>query len=316
MKHLTVFFFLFVGLLSQSQTADYVQSLNFSLSTNPAYAGTNQDWRIFGGYRTKYVSLSNPFVNYYASVDVEVEQIKSGVGLAFYREEAGETAFLTHNLSLFFSKTIALTKKTVLKLGLNAGLLMYGLDAGGLTTQDMIEDGYGFIYPNTEPIESEGHNYLDLSAGGLIYGRKVAFGFALKQLAQSGKFEQGDTVRHLFPLTANIHLNLLLKAGNVDILPLMLIRKQRLAGKGSVGLIVRPKPLIVGVALNLSELSGAESFSTVIGFIQKKYKFAYNCDWSMNPATGALFDIHEISITIYPGNDKKKPSAISCPGLY
>jgi len=299
-----------------SQTADYMQNLNFSLSTNPAFAGTSHDLRLFAGYRTKFVSLSNPFVNYYVSADLEIDKIKSGVGIQLFREESGETAFTSHQASVIYSKTFTISKKARFKLAADIGVLFYGLDAGGITTQNMIEEGHGFIYPIDEPIESFSKAYFNVSAGALFYSNSFSAGLSLKQLSEPGRVEHEDTVRNIYPLSANLHLSFLFKAGNVDILPNLLIRKQRLAGKGCIGLIVRPKPLIVGVAFNTSEVSGAESFSTLIGFMQKKYKFAYNCDWSLNSATGQLPDIHEISITVYPGSDKKKPSAVSCPGAY
>lgn len=81
-------------------------------------------------------------------------------------------------------------------------------------------------------------------------------------------------------------------------------------------IIITLNQLQTGVGYRQNFPVSNESFVFFVGFVEKKYKFAYNCDVEIKSKIGGNFKTHEISFSYQFDcvGKRKKYGAVKAPG--
>mgnify|MGYP000518618323 CR=1 FL=1 len=127
------------------QDAHYTQYIYSTMVINPAYAGSNEEWRVNLLHRTQWLGIDGAPSTQVFSVDFPARN-KVGLGLSFGQDAIGPSKNIDVNGN--FSYTINLFNKytkdvnnryTKLAFGLKAGIGSFSLDLTELNPKDFAE---------------------------------------------------------------------------------------------------------------------------------------------------------------------------------
>ncbi|MBI5219520.1 MAG: PorP/SprF family type IX secretion system membrane protein [Bacteroidia bacterium] len=175
----------FLLFLVMATVTCYAQDIHFSqfnaspLNLNPALTGGfDGDLRAIGNHKRQWMSFTNAYQTFSASVDARLNPLKFGrsfiaVGLLFNTDKAGDAAFGTNQIKLSGSYNIMLTQDSALSgsIGINGGFNQHSINYNALTFGSQF-DGNQFDPQlfHGETFNNDNINYLDVSAGlGLSY---------------------------------------------------------------------------------------------------------------------------------------------------
>ena len=322
-KFVTIAIAFLIVISGKSQSPDISQSTLNLIYTNPAFAGTKICPRLITGYRNKYMSLGSVYQTFNASYDQYFDDIKGDIGVTFISDIQSKGVIKNTLAGLIYAKDIDLSSKVTLKLALQAEYLNHAVNTGLMSYPDMIDPTYGFIYKSDEPIISTQFHKANIGAGILAYSEKQYFGVSLFNINQPTSklanknyiLQRKISIQYAYDILHRPSQQSLKTA--THIMPNILIFNQGKSTQIDYGINITKYFLMGGIVLKQNIGTNFDSFSLLIGFIQKKFKFAYNCDISMGRVTGSLFDTHEASLTYFFNcvEKKKKNKAINCPGI-
>lgn len=321
-KQLSLFFFvaLFFGTFAQSP--DYSQTFTNLVFTNPAFAGSRVCPRLYANYRNKYTNLGSAYVNYLASYDQYFYKLKGDIAFVAFRDVQANGVITTSYLNAIYAKAIALNSIWRLKLGLEAGYISSQLSNANQSYSDMIDPVYGYVFSTSETPLNIKQQGLDISSGILLFSPKFYVGFSSHHLNRAVRTDQ--TSGYIAGRTFSLHGGAQFSLGNdlatsntpILLAPNFNFQFQNHFSQLLLGLYVQRSKLLTGLWIKQT-LKNLESFVLLVGYVQKKYKFAYNCDLYFWDNKLALPETHEVSVTYYfsCSEHKKKPKAMNCPGL-
>jgi len=305
----------------KSQSVDFSQPYTNLINTNPANIGTNTCPRLYINSRTKNFSYDQKFQTYYASYDQAIRKWNLDFGIVALRDENGNQLFTTHSIHPIIGKAIEIASGSIIKLALQADLLHLNLGNAESTYPDMIDQQYGFIYPTSEPASSYSKFSAGASAGLLYYTNTFFLGIATHNIIPP---KTGNSKSHThFPRKFTFSLGYQITAtngmfykNNVTITPALYVTQESKYNLGQIGFSAKYQNYIAGVFGRISAFSSFDSFCPMIGFHQKRFKFAYTCDLHTVGRKKKEFDTHEVSLTIYLpcGDYSPRRRSIDCPG--
>lgn len=315
-----IFFFAIVSYCSYAQSIDHSQPFTNLLYTNPAFTGTNVCPRIYLNHRTKNYSYDRAFQSYLASYDQNIRRWNLDIGGIIVRDDNKSSSFSTTALQPIISKSIQISKIGIIKAALQIDVIHQGLDTDEYTYPDQIDYRYGFIYPTGESDNSYSSWSAGASAGLLYYTEKLFAGIALHNITQP-KTGNSDKQTHLpRRLSAHIGYNVNIASGifyrqNLSIKPALYYQRESRYSLLQPGVTAQYKILFLGIYGRISDLNSFDSFTPVIGFNQKRFKFAYTCDVHFVAHKQKELDTHEVSLTYYLPCSKFSPKqkSIECP---
>lgn len=319
-QHLVAFvFFEFIVFGALAQSADYTQFTNNRLYINPAFAGTNICPRIILAARDKYLSMEHTYQSYYASYDQNVYQINFDLGGYLFRDDQ-MSVFENTQVGVIAAKGFRIKKKSTLKFGIQLNLNFESFDSESMTFNSMIDPVHGFIMDDNSNIESTSGANLGLAFGALYYTEKLYTGVSVYNITQP-KSSLNNAV--LFYRLYNLHFGYEFLWGNnafkkdIKIIPNINYTYQYKQNMFNWGLQTKYSGFIGGIYNKHSVDLEYDSFVVLVGFEQKKFKFAYDCDIPLGNKSDKIFDTHEVTLTLYPGCGKGRyrAKAIKCPGF-
>jgi len=322
-KIITIALFLLIVISGKTQSPDFSQITTNLLFTNPAFAGTKICPRLITGYRNKFLSLGSVYQTFYATYDQYFDDIKGDVGITFVNDIQSKGVIKNTLAGLIYAKDINLTSKFTLKLALQGEYLNHAVNTGKISYPDMIDPTYGFIYKTEEPIISTQFNKANISAGILAYSEKQYIGLSMFNINQPTSSLATKNYLLQRKISIQYAYNIMFRPSQQSIkdatflLPNIQIFNQGKSTQIDYGINITKYFLMGGFSIKQNIGTNFDSFSVLIGFIQKKFKFAYNCDISLARVSGSLFDTHEASFTYFFNcvEKKKKNKAINCPGI-
>lgn len=284
-----------------SQIPDYSQIHTNYIYTNPAFAGINNCPHAYTSYRSKYSSNKGGYSTNYISFDTYSTILKSDLGIEILHDIQSSTFFTTSILGIY-SKEFQLKKKLFLKTGLGVGLLSYGIQSKNLIFSDMINPFDQEISETNEEILSTKHQILDFEPGFLLYNEFFFSGITVKHV-QEGITKKSKEFNRL-SRTISIHggsqfstTKAFTKKYLITFYPHINVTLSPTSSYTQFGLIAQKGKVQLGGAYRENLPSEAESFIVFVGFFEKKFKFAYNCDISINSHLANNYNSHEISLS-------------------
>lgn len=282
-----------------SQDPHFSQFYANPLYLNPAMAGTEMCPRLALNFRNQWPSLSGTYTTYSASYDQHVEALHGGIGFSIMNDRAGEGTLNTLVPSIYYSYRLEVNNKVSAKFGVQASYTQKSIDWDKLTFGDQIDEKYGFIYPTQEIRGEVKVNYLDFSAGALIYGDRYYFGFAANHLTQP---DEGFLGISALPRKFTGHAGFIIpynsrKRNKGNLSPNIVYQQQQDFNQVNYGFYVSQDWVVGGLWFrqNIGSFSNADAFIALIGVQQQHYKLGYSYDVTVSKLSNASGGSHEVS---------------------
>lgn len=169
-----VLFLFFCASIAPAQDIHFSQFQATPLNLNPALAGGfDGDIRAVGNHKRQWLTFTNAYQTFSASVDAVVPWLRLGksffgAGLLFNTDKAGDASFGTNQVRLCASYHLMLTNDSALNLsaGMNGGYNQHNINYNALTFGSQYNGNqYDPFLPNGETFGNDNISYLDVSAG-------------------------------------------------------------------------------------------------------------------------------------------------------
>ncbi|MDR0940877.1 MAG: PorP/SprF family type IX secretion system membrane protein [Bacteroidales bacterium] len=316
--------FLCFVFLSCASVELYAQSVDFSqtpsnyIYTNPAFAGNNNCPTLYTSYRIKHFGEGNLFSTNFLSFDNYAASLNTDIGFTLVHD-IQNSIFQTSGMSAIVAKDILIAKGVMLKYGLGLGYFFSNINKENLVFSDMINPFTPEIGTSGEDLSTQKQHLYDIEPCLLLYTYNIYVGVTAKHIQEyfrkqsytnplhatisihaGGYFEtsRGASLRYLFQWYP--HLNICIAPSS---------------SYTQLGMRVQKNVFEFGVAFRENFSFNAESFIFFVGLVQKKYKFAYNCDITLNARKQNYWNTHEISFsyTFDCKTQRKKLGAVQSP---
>jgi type IX secretion system PorP/SprF family membrane protein len=303
------------------QDAHFSQFYANPLYLNPALAGVSKCPRVNLNYRNQYPILG-VYQTYAASYDQYVDGLNGGLGGFVVRDEAGDGALTTTEVSAVYSYHLKVSRKFTLLAGFQGTFRQTNIDWNSLTFPDQIDPFFGFVRETSEIAPgNQTVSVFDVSAGLVGFTENFYIGFAAHHLTQP---DVSFFVEDRLPTKFTAHAGLTIPLGRQrlhDELQNYLIPNIVYQTQGPF------EQLTVSTAFTRSSISGGLGFRTstinpdaivvLLGFspTEGAWSVGYSYDITISSVANNLGGAHELSLSYqFPCRVKRKRSeAINCP---
>ncbi len=300
------------------------------LHIGPSFAGSAGATRLAINARDQWTAVKREHVNYSVMADHHLYGTRSGIGLMYVGDFAGDGYLTTNTLALQYAVSVPITDNFSLRPGLQASYSQRKIDYSKLVFGDQLD----FIQNRPETIEenlSEKVNYADFSASVLAIYTNYWMGATLHHLGRPDQSLQGGEMRIPFRYVGYMGGRFTIKTTRAkkrirENFYLMLHYtqqenfKQGYAGahweRGQMitGIWYRGLPFMKAYERNIN--SDAAVF--MLGWRWNNLMCLYSYDFSLSKLIVASGGSHEVTITWKWANDKmmkkKNMSPVACPG--
>ena len=299
MKQIIFFFFLIFSFSLYAQDPVFSNPQNTPQLINPALTGSSSCSRADAASRFQWPKLSGYYNTYNAAYEHAFRF--GGAGLNFMHDNAGGLLFTTR-ADLSFSGYIPCRKdstgkaRLVIQPGLQIGFLRNHIDISKLIFGDMIDPRRGFLYPTADLISTDTRTNLDISAGLLVYTKRISAGLAVFHLTQPNTGFIGNSK---LPMRFVVHASGLLVGNKNDLSNGFRIQPSVLFMKQQDFTQLR---LMVNAAYNNYSIGfGYRNEDALIfqaGYRYNMFRFAYTYDMTVSKL-GDTGGAHEFQLTAY-----------------
>lgn len=328
--------FLSATLLCAAQDPEFSQYYSAPLYLNPAFAGTATDHRFIANYRNQWPGVTNGFVTYAFSYDYNLQNLNSGIGVMLVTDKAGTAGLKSTQLNFQYSYRVQLADKWVFSSGLNFGVASRNVDFNKLIFNDQIAFDPNGGTPSSDPMlnNAKSTTYFDFGAGGLIYNRKIWFGFAAAHLNKPNRSLLDEDAS--IPIKTTIHGGIriplyhgLMKRDRVAaIAPSFVYKNQGNFDQLDIGTYFLYEPIVVGlwyrgipIEQNVSDNISQDAVVIILGFQLTNVEVSYSYDLTVSELGPIGGGAHEIAVKYKlnmpnQGKKKKRERFIPCPTFY
>ncbi len=301
---------------SYAQNTDFSQVFNNYVYLNPAFVGTTTCPHAFTSYRAKNVSLDG-YHSAYVSFDMGMEKQNANIGFSLLQDNQGNVFSETEVLAIY-AHTFQLRKKLFMNASLAAGYVHSSTIPSNLIFPNMLDVFQDDIGATRESFEKYSHNNLNSECGILFYNDLFYAGMTVKNLQGNISIENKN--ENLFPRTFSFHAMAKLSTTKAFMLKYLIWiypQVNLVVGKTSsytqMGVILQKWFLQFGGAYRQNLKWNANSLSFFVGVVEKKFRFAYSCDMTINSTK--RFDTHEVTLSYqFDCREKKKKfEAVKAP---
>ncbi len=170
----------FCGLQLCAQQAHFSQYYSAPLYINPAHTGNTEQSRFALAYRLQWPAIPGAFQTSYASYDVNLSSINSGLGVMVLDDRSGSGALSFTSVHATYAYNIAFNRKVFARAGLGVGYNQRVLDVTRLTFTDQLLRGGGVA--TAENVTSLSTRFVNFKLGGILYTRKSWLGVSLSNI--------------------------------------------------------------------------------------------------------------------------------------
>jgi type IX secretion system PorP/SprF family membrane protein len=312
----------------KAQDIQYSQFYAAPLYLNPALAGTSSQHRANLNFRNQWPGISNAYVSYSLSYDVNFEDANSGLGFYASRDQAGTGSLSTTLIGGCYAYNIKLSRKLALRpaVGLNYGLR--AVDVSKLTFGDQLLTG------NNTSVQAnlinDQVNYMDVNTGLLLYGKDFWAGYSVYHLNSPNNSLLGE--ENLIDPRHSVHAGYRL--------PMQKTVKGRVVRSYTIAVNYKAQgkwdqvdiggywyfnPIVIGVwyrgipGLKAYQpgYQNNDAVTFLAGVHFQQFKFAYSYDATVSKIWSNTAGSHEISLIYEYTNPKKgrrrRFSMLACP---
>ena len=329
------------SLTSIAQDIQFSQFYANVLYLNPAFAGSSYLTRAIFHERVQWPGLDAKYITTSFSLDHHFAKYNSGLGIMVLKDWQGTNTISSTEAAMQYSYELDLSSVFSFRAGMEAKYVSRFINYSYLTLPDQY-DNNGFKDGQTqEPFGNERVNYLDFSAGGILYTDLFWLGVASNHLNSPDQkfYSAGESSRLLLKMdfTAGYRLNIQKRRntpfgkrnGELSILPTAHYKFQGKSDQLDGGLYGLYEQLIFGFWYRgipifkhyRAGLANNESIVWLAGWKIKGLSLSYSYDFTVSKLVQARTGgSHELNVTYvweYPKNKKVKPmKRLPCPDYF
>ncbi|MBP5584490.1 MAG: PorP/SprF family type IX secretion system membrane protein [Bacteroidales bacterium] len=291
-----------------AQYADFSQIYNNYVYLNPAFVGTTSCPHAFTSFRTKYLSQGG-YNSAYISYDMEMQKSNSSIGFSFL-QDFQEKIFRTSDLLAIYAHTFQIQKYLYLRASLAAGYSHRVTNYDGLVFSDMLNVFQENYTATGEDLERYSKHDFNSEMGVLVYNERFFAGMTIKNL--QGNVTEMNKNENLFPRIFSFHglakfswTRAYTQQYLIQFYPHINMVFGGTSSYAQMGLILQKWMVQMGSAFRQNFPCNANSLSFFVGIVEKRFRFAYNCDMTINSVK--RIDTHEVSLSYqFDCREKKK----------
>ncbi len=312
----------------KAQAPQFSQFYAAPLYLAPSFTGATDGSRISLNWRNQWPQLSGTFVTYAFAFDHYFHNYNSGVGLLFFRDQAGSANLATTNVGILYSYNFKVNQNWTMRPGLHFLYSQRTIDYNKLVFGDQLSLDDDGLPSSQTTLDTEGVRYFDASTSLLAYTRNVWLGFTFDHLMtpdQSMTSQESN-----IPLKISLYggyrfkLNKPLTGVTEESISLtFLYKNQGPFNQFDIGTYWSKEPISIGlqyrgIPIFNNPIHGTFNNDAVVLMVAlrtKSIRVGYSYDFTISNLLGSTGGSHEISI-IYEfnqGKPGKKHDAIPCP---
>lgn len=299
-----------------AQVTDFSQGYNNYIYLNPAFVGTTSCPHFFSSFRSKNFS-QGAYNSAYLSFDMATQKDSESFGFSLLQDGQYGVFHETECLAIY-AHTFQIQKYLFMKASLAAGYVFGSTDYSELVFPDML-NVYSDSHSSTgEYLARETRHDFNTEMGVLLYNKFFYAGMTIKNL--QGNITAYNKNHNIFPRIFSFHgmakfstTKAYMKRYLIDIYPIVNVVVGRNSSYAQMGVILQKWMVQFGGAYRQNLPRAENSLSFFVGVVEKKFRFAYNCDMTRN--SSKQFDTHEISFGYQFDcrEKKKKYEAVKAP---
>lgn len=317
-------FILFASSFIFAQDANFTQFYASPTYMNPAFAGAVPQYRATMQYRNQYPNIPNTYETNLFSFDYNWDYYDAGLGAMIVQDRLSSFSMTSTSLLLAYSYQVKLTKKWVMRLGLQGAYTFRTTDFSRLVFEDQLSSGS----PTVENLVGNFVHYPDIGTGFLVYNKTFWFGFGLHHLTRPYQSLINTSERLAMKQTVQAGAKFSFSKDwdkDISISPAILYQRQGTFDQLDLGVNFFYEPLILGlwyrgipIMKNVGGRINQDAIAMLAGFRHKNLTFTYSYDAaisSLNRSGGA----HEIALILAPRYDKRRKKGskhIDCPTTF
>lgn len=338
----SLFCMLLAPIMVTAQDPQFSQFYAAPLYLNPAFAGNTQQARVGLNYRNQWPSIDANFQTFSAYFDTFIEDKNSGVGLLMMHDSEGQAGLNSTSVGLQYAYQLYITEWLSFRPGFQVAWYNRNINFSDLTFGDQFDENGQISNPSAETFGNTSKNFIDLSAGGVLYTKNAWLGVAVNHLNTPNQSFEDDSDPKELPMKTSfhggvkIHFNpgtmgsgLYARPQERSLTPTFQYKMQGEFDQLDLGLYLTLEPIIIGTwyrglpMKSIEGFSNNESIVMLVGFTQKGGKgevlnIGYSYDYTISQLGSASGGAHELSLSYsWSNRDPRKPPKnvmqIPCP---
>ena len=169
------------------QDPQFSQYYSSPLYLSPSFAGSTEGSRIVMNYRDQWPKLRGSFTTYALSFDHYFNKYKSGVGLLFFRDEAGGGLYNSTNIGMQYSYDFNINKYWHIRPGVHFFYYQKKVDFKSLFFADQVTSLNVISPTSVESPRSELLGHFDFTSAVLVYSKNFWVGVTVDHLMSLNK---------------------------------------------------------------------------------------------------------------------------------
>ena len=305
----STFLFLLSALSLSAQDPQLSQNLANPLLNSPAFAGLQDQNKIYLTHRNQWPNQSANYQYSAAALEVSLGKINSGLGLLFSSDKQF-SSLQTNSIGLQYAYHANLNERTLLSMGIQGSGVFRSLDYSHLTYGDQLGQFLvnGTLGNTIDPTALSFVNrvsYVDISAGLVLNHSNYWLGASVHHLNRPNQSlirSSDDLIAPKYALMAGLSLPI---SEGKSLKPALYVKNQGTFSQLDLGTYLQVDPIVIGfwyrgLPLNkgTSESSASrESLIGLIGYQNNRYSFGYSYDFTVSGLGSGSGGAHELSFS-------------------
>jgi type IX secretion system PorP/SprF family membrane protein len=304
---------------SFAQDAQFSQFYAAPSYLNPAFTGVTAQHRAVLNYRHQWPTIPGAFTSYNFAYDYNADALKSGIGIAVTRDNAGSGALRYTNIAGSYAYQININNTFFINPGVQVGMTTRDLDIDRLVFGNQMQNGGLQGAPNATYYNYQKTKYYDINSGVLAYNKLFWAGFAVHHLNEPNQSLLG--VESRLPRKYSLHGGYRFRLYNIystkwdkSVLAAFNYKAQDKFDQLDLGMYYEQSPMIVGVWYRgIPMLKGYQpgyqnndALTVLVGVILEKFRIGYSFDSTISKLVYRTGGSHEISLVYEIANKKRR----------
>lgn len=307
-----------------AQDPQFSQFYSTPLYLGPSMAGVYEAPRIIANYRDQWPKLPGKYVTYALSADNFFAKYKSGIGLMFMQDNAGNGKLVTTLANLCYSYRIGINHKFYLQPGIALQYYKRNINFSSLQFADQYMGSTLLPTSLETPVENRA-GHLDVSSSMLAFGKNFWIGISVDHLLKLNS-TFADNPAYL-PLRYSFYGGYKIKFKERIISKTeqsMFLAYQLRIQSGmyhlDLGTYYKKSPIMIGIWYRgIPIINSVKTQGTLIllaGVELGKVSFSYSYDFNVSSLISSTGGANEITLTYkfdQMSNRRKRMGAVPCP---
>lgn len=300
------------------------------MQLGPSFSGTTAGSRFVGNSRMQWPTISKPFYASAVAIDHNFVKYKSGAGLIFQGDMAGQSQLNRTKVGLQYTYNVEITSKFHFRPGIEVSFNRVGINYGNLVFGDEI---YYNLEQSNEAIAKPDRMYPDAALSGLFFTAKYWGGLSMFHLMQPNESLSGEDQTSKLPIKTTVYAGGKTKiSGRIgrkdeeSVFYGFLYRSQEKYDQFDLGAYWYKVPIMLGgwyrgipgFKKNPDNALNHDAFMILVGFKKETFSAAYSYDVTISRLFLDSGGAHELSISYYFNQDynlnrRQKRLTVPCP---